>query len=687
MSLSSSINSKLSLDEFVSELSAASTEEERSWLSLRFNLANQSEVVSAAVFAAAIPHWFDFHMLDFILGHKLSPPEYEILLRLPYVERYADGAWNVHEKTRSILRRQLHYADIKLFKRFSRKAAAWARKNILKSPTWRVEAVYHSLVAEEEDSVSTTIQTGVDFFNRRQLTELEALTRHILAASNDGLLHGKIVAWNWFFIGSMDLMAERLIEAESAVIELRRLCNGENRLIAESDFLLGQINMRQGHPKKASKLFESAIEYFEKSGRLIGKANSMVALGTSLAHLADLVPASKFYESAKTIFIKLKNLTGQANCESRQGEIAIYDGNFEVANMHFRQARSLYKKSSNVSGLANCLLHSGRIALEKADITTARKDFEKALEMYGSIGSDLGRQNVMRELGGIYTYIRHFDEADRLIQDALSIALEAGDGLSEANCLKALGFNCLESGKVIESREFFSAAYKIYNGRGYLFGELDCELYFVQIDQECDDADQAFQRFVKLLKRSELMSIPKVRAATLSHLAQYYMDYLNPEKTFSIASAALSENKDIHTLLLRSEAALLLGNFEDSLSDLDSAIEINPDSPHLACLKAKLKLWEGREDEAVEDLLRLVRKCDWEGEFYLWLAVSLAVSKRDFKNELEKGLAKSYRVTPLKRFAYQLMRYREKIELFELSELEYRVDEFIAGMNINFFNK
>lgn len=657
MSHSENMDENSTVEQFLQKLAATSSDQEKSWLSLQFNLLNHSANVRAAVFAAAIPYWFDTEMLSFLLGFELSSKEKESFLALPYIERYDASFLNVHEKTRSILRQHLKEHDNAMFKRFSRKAAAWARKNRLKNVSWIVEGSYHSVMAGERGGEALAIETAIELFNSGKYSQLEALTRHILDAADDKLLEGKLVAWSWVFICSLDLIKERLNEAESAVKQIKNLSGGDGRLLAEANLLLGQIRMRQGHPKEAVVLFKKAADSFELIGRRISKANAITNLGVAMSQVADLKSAALNYSVAKKIYISARDPHGQAICECREGEIKTYLGDYSAAEKHFKTAMLVFKKSSNKEGVANCLMNIGQISFESTKFEDAEYQYKEALSIYESLGSDLGRSNILRNLGELLGMKKLFEEADELIRQALVLARELGDGLSEANCLRSLGINYLASGKASKAYDFCSEAHNIFVSRGLVFGEISCLLDFAQVEEEQGRFDSALKRYLNVLGETKSSDVPTIRSVAFGQLAQYHFNQMELGRALMLIQRALDSHVNMTNLLLAADIKVVLGDFSGVDQDLAVASRISDEFPMIRYMMAKVLLWKGDAENASRKFLEIKNQEYLNNEALLWKAVSLALTSENFDSELTNGLSQPCRISDLKRFLDQLSIY------------------------------
>jgi len=93
--------------QLLKQLQQASTDEERAWLILQFNLNSLPTAVQNAVWRAVVPDWFNRHSLAELLETELTDDEWEKLIILSYVEIYPQRGWNIHEATRDLLLHRL----------------------------------------------------------------------------------------------------------------------------------------------------------------------------------------------------------------------------------------------------------------------------------------------------------------------------------------------------------------------------------------------------------------------------------------------------------------------------------------------------------------------------------------------------------------------------------------------------
>ncbi|MBE9472161.1 MAG: hypothetical protein IMY75_08670, partial [Chloroflexi bacterium] len=101
------------LTQLLTRLQAAQSDEEREWLVMQFSLDNMTPAVREAVWAAAIPHWFDADFLAALLDERGERAEelYQALQEFSFVEVFPGRGYNLHERSRALLLGRLWQDD------------------------------------------------------------------------------------------------------------------------------------------------------------------------------------------------------------------------------------------------------------------------------------------------------------------------------------------------------------------------------------------------------------------------------------------------------------------------------------------------------------------------------------------------------------------------------------------------
>ena len=144
-------------DDLLARLKGARDEAEKAWITLEFNLSGQTESIRNAVWAASVPHWFDRRFLNALLDEPLDEEECQALTGLPYIEAFEGRGWNVHERSRELLRARLWDRDRARYLLLSRRAADYCGGRGQREVFWRAETLYHRLITQEEGAAEEFI--------------------------------------------------------------------------------------------------------------------------------------------------------------------------------------------------------------------------------------------------------------------------------------------------------------------------------------------------------------------------------------------------------------------------------------------------------------------------------------------------------------------------------------------------
>jgi tetratricopeptide (TPR) repeat protein len=374
-------------------------ESEREWLVMEFSLDNSTEILRQAVWAAAIPHWFDADYLNAVLGFSLQEQDFKALINLSYVEVFPERGFNVHERSRKLLLDQLASSNKKRLQKLSKRAVSYCKKQDQENSVWRVETLYQQLLAGFKNAEQQFIDQGVDWNDNWQYEKLERLARTILDAVNGELLTGDTAGY-------------------------------AHNFQAKVDIIFCQYNSAKKHSKLALT---------QRIQRKILKANCYLDLGRTFFHLGKNSLAYKHYTQALSIYRQLKNRLGEANCIFGLAETYEPLSNSDSLKQKLcNQALVIYQEIKNRVGEANCIQRLADIDYALADYPSARAFYQQALLIYQQIKNRLGEANCIKGLGDIDKALADYPSARASYQQALLIYQQIQHRLGEERCIKAL---------------------------------------------------------------------------------------------------------------------------------------------------------------------------------------------------------------------------------------------------------
>ncbi|MCP4421919.1 MAG: hypothetical protein GY805_35345, partial [Chloroflexi bacterium] len=269
-------------EDIFARLQSAKSDEEREWLLLEMNLAQLPPDVQEMVWAAAVPHWFDIPYLAAVLDMPAEKRTYwEELTALNFVESFPGRGFNIHERTRHMLLNRLWQENQDNYRELSQRAAAYCAKQDQEDPTWRIEWIYHLLIAQPEEGASQLQNNGWTWQNSPNyaydLVEAMAAAAHEHADGHRLDQRGE--GWTLFWQAHLDKIYSRNRSARQRLLAIQITQDEDQYLSADAIQALGEVHVRLSEYEAARERYEEALPIYEAIGARLGQANCIQALG------------------------------------------------------------------------------------------------------------------------------------------------------------------------------------------------------------------------------------------------------------------------------------------------------------------------------------------------------------------------------------------------------------------------
>ncbi len=122
--------------------------------------------MQTVVQVAAIPRFFDRTFLNALLDQLLDEEQFTQLLEQSYIEPYpGEGRYNIHERNRKLLQEKLWQEDEALYREISSRAFVYCAEQDQDDTTWRIETLYHHLIAEPEEATNAIKNTCAEWMH------------------------------------------------------------------------------------------------------------------------------------------------------------------------------------------------------------------------------------------------------------------------------------------------------------------------------------------------------------------------------------------------------------------------------------------------------------------------------------------------------------------------------------------
>ena len=455
------------------QLQACATQEERDWLALRFSIFQLPEPLRAAVETASVPRVFDRAFLNTLLEQPLDEGQFAELTGLSYIEPYpCEGRFNVHERSRKLLQEKLWQENEALYREISRRAFVYCKKQDQNNLTWRIETVYHQLVAEPEASEVTLNDSCMQWFQPScfAFNKVESLLRAVREHLDMQRLSEKAVQYYWLHQARVDRAFSRFQEAQRALQQISLAVMPEDHYLAIS---------------------------------------RLKSIGHTHRYLSELTEAQQCYEEALLLHRKRGNQKGEAECFTRLGEVYLRRSNFSAAKQNIEEALTLYRNTGKSVGEAECLKYIGHVHLHLGEYLSAKQCYNEALSLYREASGGIGEADCLRSLGDVHRSLLTYDEAQLLCEQALILYRKKEARLGEANSLKSLGQVYLRRSEFKEARLLYEESLQIYRKIGLRMGEADCLRLFGDLSVQTGEWTAAWQYYDQALALSENIQRPE----------------------------------------------------------------------------------------------------------------------------------------------------------------------------------
>ena len=169
------------IDETLSRLTKAQTEEERNWVVTESLLESLSTDVSEAAWAASIPHWFNVEILAALQPKIESKAEhiYQKLQDLSFVEVFSKRGHNLHESTRQLMLAHLWSENPIRFQQLSLSAANYFAHHNNQSEL-QIEWLYHLIIAKPNQARAALSEVMQEWINTSRTAEINFLINRFM---------------------------------------------------------------------------------------------------------------------------------------------------------------------------------------------------------------------------------------------------------------------------------------------------------------------------------------------------------------------------------------------------------------------------------------------------------------------------------------------------------------------------
>ncbi len=291
------------IEELLERVQKADTEMGRQWILLELQMSQMPEALVSMLWAAAIPHFFDAHILAALrpeLAHE-AEQLFDDLQSLTFVEEFPGQGYNIHELTREVLLSKLWQQEREEFLMLSKRAADYFFDAKVSSEE-DVEFAYHEILGEGKPS-DRLLERVINWRRYSQIDRIQSVIQTFLEHENAERLDAFGYAFSDYLTGLVKTYlanykeAERLFNQAKEEVEKQRNNNPRYAAMLLRD--LSSSKRDQGDVRNAIVICEKSLKICKEQ---LGPEH--IDTATGLNNLAALYKSQGRYSEAEPLFIE-----------------------------------------------------------------------------------------------------------------------------------------------------------------------------------------------------------------------------------------------------------------------------------------------------------------------------------------------------------------------------------------------
>ncbi len=280
---------------------------------------------------------------------------------------------------------------------------------------------------------------------------------------------------------------------------------------------------------------------------------------------------------------ELGDRNGEASCYVSLGTVFETVGEYVKAKEYLEKGLTITKEIGDRNGEASCYYELGTVFQSFGECVKAKEYLEKGLTITREIGDRNGEAMCYLNLGKVFQYLGDYVKAEQYLETALKITRIIGYINGIASCYSNLGWLYVSLRKYPKANKYLEKSVRLTKHIGDRAGEARCYSVYGELFKSIGDRVKSKEHIEKSLtinkeignKEGEIIS-----NIALGSLLPWLDEYVKAEE-YLRNGLALSE-----------ESGYARGQFES------------------LCELAFLKFKEGKEQEAITNLLPAIQKAE-----------------------------------------------------------------------------
>jgi tetratricopeptide (TPR) repeat protein len=368
-----------------------------------------------------------------------------------------------------------------------------------------------------------------------------------------------------------------------------------------------------GRAQEQNDEIKGAQASYEQASALAPQdAAAFLRLGILYAGQQELERADRAFQTAENLYGVLSNYEGKAEICYQRGLFYKNLKRAGDARAYLEEALILSSTPPNPYQKIRTLLVLSSVSVAEGHSAQAEQQATQAIQLARDSGIENQATKGLIWLGNSYLLLGEYDEADKYYKQALELAQRDNGRLNQAWASVQLGSLRSQQRKNDEAVYYVEQALPFYRKGNYhkwLSQALQLLARIHRNQGEYEDALRAFRELLELAEQvsdqSQVADLHQEIGSVLNAEEQYPEALSHFEESYRIKQSLDAKVPFGYALVVRTEALLLLGRFEEARRALDEAAAIaSPERAYKELLAeiymtgARLELSDGHFSES-----------------------------------------------------------------------------------------
>lgn len=198
-------------------------------------------------------------------------------------------------------------------------------------------------------------------------------------------------------------------------------------LLAESEFILAEVQLENGSYVDAIDLYTNAIEHFDKIGDKEGVFWSNIGIGIVYRECGSTKLSKIHYENAKKIGEELNDKVLIGVCNNNLGNLYRQIGEFKISISYLESALKYFEELGKERYISDVLESIGDVYREYGDHKKSLEYYKRSTEIAESLGDNYRLFSRYSNLANSFSALDKNDDALMYMSKALKLAQTIGD--------------------------------------------------------------------------------------------------------------------------------------------------------------------------------------------------------------------------------------------------------------------